>query len=107
MNRVEEIVARCDGVECGYKIAALENDIYAFVWGNVRVKIGEPLPEISSTDEKGIEVFDSYDDAERAWVECGIALQQSGGESAAREMLLTVLPDVNSVETVLRTTKGD
>jgi hypothetical protein len=105
MTKIIEALAICDGVECGYRIVELADERVAFVWGNIAAKAGDSLDVESllekSTDEKGISVHDSYADAEKAWIDCGIALYQGGGERAAKEMLYTILSSMNEVDSVL------
>lgn len=87
--RVTDVELACDTIECGYRIVELEDGRHAFVWGNIRAHIGDVLPDEMidcGRSDRGIEVHDTYEDAESAWKDCAEALCQTG-EPAGREML--------------------
>jgi hypothetical protein len=91
--RIAEIELACDTVECGYRIVRTEHGQHAFVWGNIRARIGDDLPRedaVRPTADRGIEVYESFDEATKAWRDCAVALQVC--DQAAGQALLGVLP---------------
>lgn len=87
--QVTDVELTLDTMECGYRIVELESGEHAFVWGNIRAKIGDILPADpigDPTANRGISIHPTYEDAKRAWRDCGEALQQTG-IAAGDEML--------------------
>lgn len=74
---VTDVCVAADTVECGYRIAELADGRFAFVWGNVRCRVGDTLPAdlvADATAERGVSLHDDYAAAERAYRECAAAL---------------------------------
>jgi hypothetical protein len=86
MTTITDVCLTCDAIECGYRIVELSDGRFAFVWGNIRAHVGDTLPVMSPTCDKGWTAHDSYDAAENAWLECADALADSGATRAADEL---------------------
>lgn len=87
--KVTDVLLRIDTMECGYRIVETDDDRYAFVWGNLRARVGDTLDDKAIQDptaDRGIEVYDTYPDATQAWTDCAEALRVNGETKAANEM---------------------
>lgn len=96
MTHVVAVVFANDQHEAGYRIVRLDTGQYAFVWGNIRARVGDTLPQDlidNSTDEKGITLHKRQIHAEAAYIECALAIAQCN-ESIGQSMLrLLLCPD--------------
>ena len=92
--KVTDVLIACDTVECGYQIVELADGRFAFVWGNVLACVGSELPKNladSPLEEKGVEVFGSYEEAEKSYRNCAEALRETG--SRAGDEMMAVLSE--------------
>lgn len=90
MSKIVEVCLICDAVECGYRVVQLQSGLFAFVWGNIKAGLDDDITDVIAgwnTDEKGVSIHDSYEEAEQAYRECAEALMSDGREMAGREML--------------------
>jgi hypothetical protein len=92
MNVLRAIVG-CETTECDYRLVELANGQFAFIWGNISAHVGDTLPQEqidAPTAEKGIEIFDSYDGAEKSYRRCAEKLPKT--VSISKDEMLALLP---------------
>jgi hypothetical protein len=90
---VAGVIVGCETTECDYRLVELTNGQFAFVWGNISAHVGDTLPQEhidAPTGEKGIEVFDSYDGAEKSYRRRAEELPKT--VSISRDEMLALLP---------------
>lgn len=90
---VSDVLIACDTVESGYRIVALDNSQFAFVWGNIPCREGDALPFeyiASPTSEKGVEIWNTYADARFSYRLVAMALRRTTSK-AGDEMLSRIV----------------